>query len=138
MKSLLLLSCSKKKRLIEKSKAYDIYDGVFYRVLKKNLINFDEFEIYILSAKYGFISKDENIRNYDLKMNTKIATELYKNNNQYLDNINLNRYKKVFVCMGKTYLNSFDIKILPQEKTEIISGGIGQKMKRLKEIVTDV
>lgn len=58
-KNLLIISCSqRKKKLRGKVKAWDLYDGVIFRMLKKTERENGlpkNLDILILSAKHGFI-----------------------------------------------------------------------------------
>ena len=71
--SLLLIACSQRKIFEQTARpAWDVYDGVIYRVLKKRLGPRGRwptgFEILIVSAKYGVIRPEKPILPYDQKM----------------------------------------------------------------------
>lgn len=60
-KYLLILSCSKTKKNIDRTPAIELYDGMYYKVLKKNYPTNANLDILILSAKYGLIESNELI-----------------------------------------------------------------------------
>ena len=75
MKKIVLISCVSKKRSV-KSKARDLYISPLF---KKNLQYASKLQpdrIFILSAKYGLVSLDEEIDPYDLTLNTMPAKEV--------------------------------------------------------------
>lgn len=139
-KNLLIISCSKRKKKVRgKVKAWDLYDGVIFRVLKKierenglpkNL------DILILSAKYGFIKPSDLIRYYDYRLNST------SNKRSFLmglkEHIKNDTISNVFVCLGKDYLKVLEglETIFPNgTKFTYVSGGIGLKMSFLKNWV---
>ena len=75
MRKIVLISCVSKKRPY-KSKARDLYISPLF---KKNLqfaLKLQPDQIFILSAKYGLVSLDEEIEPYDLTLNTMSAAEV--------------------------------------------------------------
>lgn len=135
MKNLLLISCSQRKKKTDNPiSAWDLYDGVIYRVLKKNLIDFTNLDVLILSAKYGLIQPQEIITWYDQKMTRKRAVELKSEVEKTWKKINVERYKNIFVCLGVNYRYA-----MPEEIYSyiLIEGGIGMKMQRIKKIIRD-
>ena len=67
------IGCSKSKRK-ENYLAQEMYQGeLFKKALKYCKINFDH--IYILSAKYGLLSLDQQIEPYDQTLNTMSKKE---------------------------------------------------------------
>ena len=75
MRKIILISCVSKKRSY-RSKARDLYIS---RLFAKNLhyaLKQQPDEIFILSAKYGLVSLDEEIEPYDLTLNTMSAKEV--------------------------------------------------------------
>lgn len=75
MKQIVLISCVSKK-LKNKSKAKDLYVSPLF---KKNLqyaksLNADN--IFILSAKYGLVGLNEEIKPYDMTLNKMCSNEI--------------------------------------------------------------
>lgn len=119
-------------------KAFDRYDGVNFRVLKKfrrerrlpaNL------DIVIISAKYGLLRADEHIDNYNVRMTKERALNLHP---QILDEleelISHNSYKEIFINLGKDYLPSIEgIEIAASCPVMYAQGRIGEKMRAMKK-----
>lgn len=116
--------------------AIEIYDGVFYRILKRAFQNDIELknklDIYILSAKYGIISTTFPILPYDLKMTKEISKNLLQDNTSRLSKIVLESSpNKIVSVMGKTYRESIDWTKMPV-RSEFISGEIGIMQSKFK------
>jgi hypothetical protein len=139
-KNLLIISCSQRKKKVKgKVRAWDLYDGVIFRVLKKierenglpkNL------NILILSAKYGFIKPSDLIRYYDYRLNSTSNGKSFLSGLK--EHIKNDTIANVFVCLGKDYLKALDgFEALFPAKTSLlyVSGGIGLKMSCLKNWV---
>lgn len=138
-KDLIIISCSGRKKEVEgKVKAWDLYDGIFYRMLKKNKVDFDKFDIIIISAKYGLILPETEIEYYDQKMDKKRAEELNFSVSaslmKYLQNSIV--YDKIYICLGKHYMSAIRY-VLPNFEYEKITGAIGVKLGKLKKIITE-
>ncbi len=134
-KGLLIISCSKRKvKTSSPIKAWDLYDGVIYRVLKKNMTDFGAFDILIISAKYGLIFPDTIIENYEQVMTAKRALELKK---MISDQVKpyLSGNNNIFICLGKNYMRTIESEISGNRNLVILEGGIGVKMKMLKGII---
>jgi len=139
-KNLLIVSCSQRKRKLKgKVKAWDLYDGVIFRMLKKierenglpkNL------DILILSAKYGFIRPSDLIKYYDYRLKKK---DIESKRKSFVSSLRQktkdNKIATVFVCLGKDYRKSiegFEILFSNKAKFSFANGGIGKKMSQVK------
>lgn len=140
LRRLLILSCSARKRpATDKVLAWDLYDGVAYRVVKR-VQRCGQFpadvDIVIISAKYGVIGPQEYIESYDLRMNANIAKTQAPENRADLRNILLRtNYREVFVIAGETYIMSLEPLeswLIPGTLFGIAEGGIGKKNAALK------
>lgn len=136
-KNLLIISCSqRKKKIRRKVRAWDLYDGVIFRVLKKfereNGLP-ENLNILILSAKYGFIKPSDLIEYYDYRLNpTSDGKAFISDLKRHIKNDTI---ANVFVCLGKDYLRALEgFETLFSDKTRFVyvSGGIGLKMAYLK------
>ncbi len=135
-KNLLIISCSAtKKRKRGLIKAWDLYDGGIYRVLKKNKINFNKFDIKIVSAKYGLISRSTKIKYYNQKMTKRRAFQLLPIIFPQIANL-LNRdYKNIYVCLGKEYLLATGLCVLESNRIEILKGSQGIQKQKIKNLI---
>jgi predicted RNA-binding protein len=132
-KYLIILPCSKRKKPISKAPAIELYDGPFYRVLRKNMPN--NLDILILSAKYGLIRQNDTISNYDQKMTIERAKELANEIEIKLINaLKNNNYKEVFVNLGKTYMLALERgkRVLNKQNVYWATGEIGERLHQLK------
>ncbi len=138
-KDLIIISCSnRKKEFLGKVKAWDLYDGIFYRMLKKNNIDFNKFDIFIISAKYGLITPDTAIEYYDQKMTKDRASSLEAIVSSELLRLLSKEpvYNNIYLCLGKLYMKVIRF-ALPYFEYKEIKGGIGVKLGKLKKIITE-
>ncbi|MDY7051596.1 DUF6884 domain-containing protein [Limnospira fusiformis] len=137
-RDLLILSCSKSKSsedgLIP---ALDRYNGPAFRVLRRFLQQKPDklLDIYVLSAKFGLISGDRLIPDYDLKLTTALALEL---NSSVIQNftkiISANKYTKLLICVTKKYFSLLKgyAEILPAYlNVTVATGSPGRKLSIL-------
>jgi hypothetical protein len=75
MKKIILISCVSKKRSY-KSKARDLYISPLFKKNLKYALKLQPDQVFILSAKYGLVSLDEEIEPYDVTLNTMSAKEI--------------------------------------------------------------
>jgi len=135
-KELIVISCSNRKKKVQgKVSAWDLYDGVIYRVLKKNNFNSEKFDIAIISAKYGLIFPKTKIEYYDQKMTSKRAKELQVEVMHKLRELLKNNYKIIHICLGKNYLACISSMLNDSSKINILHGAIGLKMQKLKDVI---
>jgi len=138
-KYLLIISCSKTKHKLNRIIAIDLYNGMYYKVLRKNfnLKDNKNLDILILSAKYGLIDSNEIIDYYDQVMTSKRAEELKDGVKLKLKEVlNNNNYDEIFITMGKTYKEAFDgecRELLQKYNTHWIEGMIGERLQQLKK-----
>lgn len=141
MRRLLIISCSKRKvRFDSPHPAFDVYDGVTYRVLKKIQRDYtwpDDLDMLILSAEFGLISPDFFITYYDREMTNRRADELQEDvSSSLLEFIRINGYSEVVVNLGATYFKVFENTIWPNDlDVGLIAGRIGQKLQLMKQWV---
>lgn len=138
---LLILSCSQKKITNPNPlPAIERYDGPSYKVLRKimNGSNYNNsLDIAIISAKYGLLQPDENIEDYDLKMNKQIAESINNAVAQKLKKQILNKkYENIFINIGSDYTLAVDgfNKNLPKNiKILYANGRIGERLSQMKK-----
>jgi len=143
MASLLIQSCSATKQNVETAvPALDLYDGYFFRIIKKAL-RADQFrpglDIIIISAKHGVVEPDEKIGYYDQRMDTERAKELNDEViNTIASHVTQEGYEKLWINLGKDYLPAVDgVEDAVDVPVDCIEGcGIGMKGKQLKHLVS--
>ncbi len=133
---LLLISCSKKKNELEMpSFALDVYDGPYYKTLKK-LRRENKFpkdmHTLVLSAKYGLLDLYDMIQTYDQVMTPKRAEELTEDINKDLhDFLKNHAMNEIYISMGKNYEKTIDI-FLNDGNVRKAEGAIGKKLQKTK------
>ena len=143
---LLILGCSKRKRRLPSTPipAIERYDGPFYRIIRKAFREHGELhnlDVMVLSAKYGLIDLNEKIATYDQHMTLEMAKGIAGNLYSSLANIlKTNQYEEVMINLGKEYMMALNKSgdILENQKVRYGSGGIGERMKQLKEWLSDI
>ncbi len=138
-KFLLILPCSKQKKELYGVHALELYDGPFYRVLKKNKPK--NLDILILSAKYGLISSEESISYYDQIMTIERAEELSNKVIVKLDEkLKDECYNNIFINLGKTYMLALkdSRSLLDEYNVYQASGQIGERLHQLKNWLTTI
>ncbi len=140
---LLIIGCSARKHSVDrKLLAWDLYDGVVFRMLKalrrKGQMPSGT-DILILSAEYGIVEAETRIKHYDRKMDEARAKELNASNLETLKRVTLaTPYREIFLCLGKTYRDSVaPISAWAPEGTKVwaANGRIGEKLSHLKKWV---
>ena len=142
MSSLLIQSCSAtKNQVTEPTRAMDVYDGYFFKIIKKAKRErsfCSDIDIRILSAEHGILHPEEEIIDYDRRMTSSRADELRQSVTDDLHElISQNKYEKVVMNMGSVYTravgditekNGIDV-------TPITGDGIGTKGRKLKRFI---
>lgn len=143
MNKLLLISCSQRKRedagLLP---AIDRYDGPVYRCLRKMIREetypVDEIGCLIISAKYGLITTQACIEDYDQKMTADRAAELRDAVQSSLSRFLSKRIEQVFINLGKDYMLALDGFHWGTYPTMEASGGIGMRTSQMKHWILRV
>ena len=140
-KYLLIIPCSKIKKDLFNVSALELYDGPFYRIIRKDLQK--NIDILILSAKYGLIDSTELISPYDQKMIKTRAEELSHEVMEKLESaFRHNHYDEIFITLGKIYMIALEESenILDKHNVYWGSGQIGERLHELKtwlQIITN-
>ncbi|MCL4447067.1 MAG: hypothetical protein M1556_01410 [Candidatus Thermoplasmatota archaeon] len=123
---LLILSCSDSKR-IGIGKAIDIYDGPAYKIVRKYLRHNNGLDVRIISAKYGIISKDTLIEDYNERLTPEKASVYRTRYSQEIRTLS-SAYGEVLIYGGSTYQSVF--KNVEVKRT---NGRIGEQLSQLKK-----
>jgi hypothetical protein len=140
---LLIIPCSQNKKNTDiPTAAINVYDGPFYRLLRKNIEVFDNnngLDIYIISAKYGLIDPLYKIQTYDQKMDEKQAKRLNpKIRDRLFKIIKDKTYSEIYINTGKSYslaLEGFQgivKRYSPNTQLRLGQGKIGQRLHDMK------
>lgn len=123
---LLLVSCTRKKSSAPR-KAINVYDGPYFRVIRKRCSPDADIDINIISAKYGLLDADDEISPYDHEMTAKDAKIYKQAYEKYLGEL-FSEYSTVTFCGSKLYAS-----VLPETNAYIIKGRRGIQLHLLKE-----
>lgn len=141
---LLIIGCSQKKNPSPyPMKALDRYEGVNFSVLKKfkrERALPKTLDIVIISAQYGFLTVNDLIDNYDMRMTKKRAHTLQPHIFQQLKKfVSHKNYQEIFINLGKEYLPAVEgIETLVECPVVYAGGRIGEKMAAMKLWLTRV
>lgn len=141
-RSLLIISCSRRKiNTPGRMPAFERYDGQSYRIIRKAIREGcfpDNLDILIISAKFGLLSWDAEIKDYNQLMSKEQAHKLRPSIQKNLESFLVDRdYDKLFINMGATYLETlegFDWRKHFSEKIQA-EGRIGEKSSQMKSWV---
>ncbi len=134
---LLLISCSRQKRQTRsRLPAIERYDGPAFRVLRRYMKGRTDGqpEVLILSAKWGLISGDTPLPNYNCRMTTRRAGEMRPLLSAQLRKILGSHACEVFVAMDDAYWRVINLQELSEmEGIRIYStrGGRGRRLAGL-------
>ena len=143
MKNLLLISCSQKKREDEKLlPAIERYDGLVYRCLRKmirdEIYPEDDIGCLIISAKYGLITAQACIENYDQCMTPERAKELREQIQSQMSRYLTQRIEQVFINLGKDDMLTLEGFHWGLHATVEASGTIELKTSQMKEWILQI
>lgn len=131
-RSLLIIACSQRKAAgLAAGAAWDVYDGVVYRVLKKRLGPRDNWpawlDVLIVSAKYGIIRPSRRIQPYDQTMPVSGRQGRWAGALRRL--VGGGDYRFVHVNLGRAYQRAICnvAGLFPKAEVTAASGGIGQR-----------
>jgi hypothetical protein len=136
----LIINCSKTKRNGEKKlPAIELYDGPAFRVIRSYLRNTPEksrdLDIFVLSAKYGLISGETGIEDYDELMTIEKSIQLNSRVLEKFSSIISMEYTEILILMSKTYLSAFkgyEQHIKPKVKLSLVVASEGRRLRILK------
>jgi hypothetical protein len=139
MNRLLILACSQRKRPAKGLlPAVERYDGPAFLVLRRYLreVADDGLTVLVLSAKYGLISADRRIPDYDQRLTRDSARKLQS---QVLATARAalaeRPFRSVGVCAGKDYqlaLNGLSALVPEGVPVAVIGGGLGPRLTALR------
>jgi hypothetical protein len=142
---LLLLGCSRRKAAgLRRGRAWDLYDGPTFQVLKKALRDRpgweDEIMVLIVSAKYGVIRSDRVVATYDERL-TPASARLRGDRfaRQLRSEVHGRRLRAVHVNLGRAYLAALpDLDALfDPAPVDRATGGIGVRNAQTRRWVLE-
>ena len=124
-KILVITSCTSSK-LNYAAPAKSLYQGVLFRKIKK-IVNYNNLDFKILSAKYGILDANDIIKPYEKELkNKKDILELRKRVIPNLKSIEED-YELIIIIMGKKYREVLEPLFISKSKYKMIydKRGIG-------------
>lgn len=134
---LLIMRCSKRKFNVENKRAIEVYDGTNFRILRK-FYPIPDLDVRIISAKYGMISPETIISDYNVtipKLSESEKEDLsvrVTKDVAYL--LEYNPYDEIFLDLGKDYLDIIGIDF-SRYNTIKEYGGIGKQLLALSNFL---
>lgn len=137
-KRLLVLGCSQNKRGTQKLPAFELYDGPYYRVLRKFLRDYQwpsDMSISTLSAEHGLFGVLKDIEAYDRRMDRSTAAAHSIQCEQVLKKWTTD-HDSVHLALGRDYAPAIqpgldNLDIIP----EFFGGPIGMKLSQVKKFL---
>ncbi len=141
-KYLLIVSCTDSKtRGAGTMPAFDRYNFDVLKKAKREGYYPSNLNLLILSAKYGLITPDAEIEDYDLRMTNDHARELRQTVSGELDrHLQQNDYSEIFVNLGRTYMIAIEQSTEIQRQSQRVihaTGGIGSKKGQMKRWICE-
>lgn len=136
-KKIVLISCVSKK-LQHKAKAKDIYVSTLFKLNLKYANSLCPDSIYILSAKYGLLSLEQEIEPYEQTLNNMPTRDIQVWASQVLRELNaitsLDENEFIFLA-GEKY-RKYLLSQIRNVQVPLKGLRIGEQLQRLKELTT--
>jgi hypothetical protein len=133
--ALLLIGCSRRKAAgLRCGRAWELYDGPLFQILRKALCNRVGWEahvtVLIVSAKYGVLRADRVIATYDERLTAPASLERTKCFGRQLRTLIAGRrFQAIHVNLGRHYVDALPNldELFAPAIVDRASGGIGMK-----------
>lgn len=134
MKNIALISCVSKK-LPKKSKAKDLYVSPLFKYNLKYAKLLNPNKIFILSAKYGLLNLEQEIKPYNQTLNKMASTEIKKWAEKVIKQLKFvtNIKKDKFIFLAGNNYRKYLIKSIVNCEIPLKGLTIGKQLKYLKE-----
>lgn len=136
MYRVVLISCVSKK-LKHRAKAREIYISTLFKFNLKYAEKLKVDAIYILSAKYGLITLDEEVDTYDLTLNTMSSSEIRLWAENVIEQIkaitSIDDTEFIFLA-GNNYRKNL-LPFIKYSKIPLEGLRIGEQLKKLKGLI---
>jgi cytoplasmic iron level regulating protein YaaA (DUF328/UPF0246 family) len=132
MTQVVLISCVSKK-LKYKCKVQDLYVSPLFRKNLQYAKSLNPDKIFILSAKYGLLSLDEEIEPYDITLNKMRSGEIKEWADSVLNQLNksTDREHDMFIFLAGNNYRKFLLPHLKHYKIPMLGLGIGKQLQWL-------
>jgi hypothetical protein len=135
-KQVILISCVSQK-LSKRAKAKDLYVSTLFKLNLKYAQKLSPDDIFIISAKYGLLSLEQEIESYEQTLNNMPVHEVKHWANQVLQQLR-EHYSidetRFVILAGKRY-RKYLLPYLKNVQIPLQGLGIGRQIQKLKELV---
>lgn len=130
----LFLSCSRAKNpAAGLLPAVERYNGPAFRTLRLWRDKAGDLRVWVLSAEHGLISGNDEIADYDRRMDAARVAELQEETEEKLSGIAAaHSFSAALICMADAYASAFPARFPNGAEMERAGGRIGGKISRLK------
>lgn len=136
-KQIVLISCASRK-LSQKVKAKDLYVSTLFKLNLKYAQKLEPDNIFILSAKHGLLSLEQEIEPYEQTLNNMYANEIKQWADQVLEQISAicSIEETTFICLAGEKYRKYLLPNLKNIQIPLKGLGIGKQLQKLKELVS--
>ncbi len=136
-KKIVLISCVSKK-LQYRAKAKDLYISTLFKFNLKYAKSLQPDAIYILSAKYGLLDMEQEIEQYEQKLNTMPAYEIKEwAHSALLQLVKVASFDETeFIFLAGDKYRKYFLPHIKNTQIPLKGLGIGKQLQKLKELTT--
>jgi len=135
---IVLISCASQK-LKKQTKARELYVSILFKLNLKYAEKLTPDHIFILSAKYGLVTLDQEIEPYDQTLNMMSSSEVKKWANQILDQLReyCSTEETEFVFLAGERYRKHLLPHLKNIQIPLQGLGIGKQIHKLKKLIDE-
>lgn len=135
-KQIVLISCVSKK-LAQRAKARKFYVSTLFKLNLRYAQKLDPDEIFILSAKHGLLSLEQEVDPYEQTLNNMSALEVKQWANEVLEQISAKCSidETTFIFLAGERYRKYLLPYLKDVKIPLQGLGIGRQLQKLKELI---
>lgn len=135
---IVLISCASQK-LKKQTKARELYVSILFKLNLKYAEKLTPDHIFILSAKYGLVTLDQEIEPYDQTLNMMSSSEVKKWANQILDQLReyCSTEETEFVFLAGERYRKHLLPHLKNIQIPLQGLGIGKQIQKLKKLIDE-
>ncbi|MEZ8029258.1 DUF6884 domain-containing protein [Enterovibrio norvegicus] len=148
-KPILILPCSASKAKVSAAPAYKLYTGALMAIMNKwSWVEITTaFNVFFLSAKYGLVKHNEELNNYDQKLDESCLRDfendeaLKRSANELLSTTS--RHANTYIMLPKMYAKGLEalcceeLKYRVHKRTFNPGSGIGSQRGQINELLSD-
>jgi hypothetical protein len=135
-KQIVLISCVSQK-LSQRAKVKDLYVSTLFKLNLEYAKKLEPDDIFILSAKHGLLSLEQEIEPYEQTLNNMPAQEVKQWANQVLEEIckKCSIDETTFIFLAGERYRRYLLPHLMDVQIPLKGLGIGKQLQKLKELI---